>query len=595
MAYDGVVISNVINDIKKASEGGRVLKIQQPSSDVITITIKGYNGQTKLYISCNASLPIVYIADSLPPAPMQAPAFCMLLRKHLGNGRLIKVDQPGFDRVFDFVFEHLDEMGDIGVKHLIVEIMGRQSNIILLDGDMNIIDSMKRVMPDLSDAISKDSDKEIRILYPGQRYKAPEDQGKIDMVSDFSRGVLSDVLAGKNVNVSKAIFTSFTGFSKGLAEEIVYRSKIDARQSFNELTEKEKESLLECIEDMVICIKEGRFTPCIAYIDGVAKDYHSFRLTRFNELNCPENATISTILHEFYKHKEKNISLKSSSSDIKKLLTTLIERATKKYDLQLSQMKDTEDRDKYKVYGELINTYGYNLKVGESKLTCINYYDNQEITIPLDPNLSAQENSQKYFAKYNKKKRTYVALTEFLARTKEELDYLLSAKHNLDMATSDEDIAQLRQELIKADIIKKKKSSKGERKIKASEPLHFISSDGYDIYVGKNNIQNDELTFGFAEGKDIWFHAKQMPGSHVIVKLKANDKGLMDIPDRVFEEAASLAAFYSSGKEAPKVEIDYTERKNLKKPPQAKPGYVIYHTNYSMMAEPKVDGIKLVQ
>ena len=594
MAYDGVVISNVINDIKKASEGGRVLKIQQPSSDVITITIKGYNGQTKLYISCNASLPIVYIADSLPPAPMQAPAFCMLLRKHLGNGRLIKVDQPGFDRVFDFVFEHLDEMGDIGVKHLIVEIMGRQSNIILLDGDMNIIDSMKRVMPDLSDAISKDSDKEIRILYPGQRYKAPEDQGKIDMVSDFSRGVLSDVLAGKNVNVSKAIFTSFTGFSKGLAEEIVYRSKIDARQSFNELTEKEKESLLECIEDMVICIKEGRFTPCIAYIDGVAKDYHSFRLTRFNELNCPENATISTILHEFYKHKEKNISLKSSSSDIKKLLTTLIERATKKYDLQLSQMKDTEDRDKYKVYGELINTYGYNLKVGESKLTCINYYDNQEITIPLDPNLSAQENSQKYFAKYNKKKRTYVALTEFLARTKEELDYLLSAKHNLDMATSDEDIAQLRQELIKADIIKKKKSSKGERKIKASEPLHFISSDGYDIYVGKNNIQNDELTFGFAEGKDIWFHAKQMPGSHVIVKLKANDKGLMDLPDRVFEEAASLAAYYSSGKDAPKVEIDYTERKQLKKPPQAKPGYVIYHTNYSMMAEPKVDGIKQV-
>ena len=594
MAYDGIVISNIIHDIKEACEGGRVLKIQQPSSDVITLTIKGYKGQTKLYISCNASLPIVYIADSLPPAPMQAPAFCMLLRKHLGNGRFVGVTQPGFDRVFDFAFEHMDEMGDIGTKHLIVEIMGRQSNIILTDSDMKIIDLVKRVMPDLSDAVSNNSDKEVRILYPGQEYKAPEGQGKIDIVSDYSRGVLSDSLAGKSTNVSKAIFTSFTGFSKGIAEEIVYRSRIDARAAFNELTGIEKERVLDAFEEIIKCIKEGSFNPCIAYVDGVAKDYHSIKLTRFDELSCPEDATISGLLHEFYQQKEKSITIKSSSSDIKKLLTTLIERATKKYDLQLSQMKDTEDRDKYKVYGELINTYGYNLKGGDSELTCINYYDNQEITIPLDPNLTAQENSQKYFAKYNKKKRTFVALTEFLEKTKEELDYLLSAKHSLDMASGDEDIAQLRQELEKADIIKKKKSSKGERRIKASEPLHFISSDGYDIYVGKNNIQNDELTFGFAEGKDIWFHAKQMPGSHVIVKLKANDKGLMDLPDRVFEEAASLAAFYSSGKEAPKVEIDYTERKNLKKPPQAKPGYVIYHTNYSMMAEPKKEGVNQV-
>ena len=296
MAYDGVVISNVINDIKKASEGGRVLKIQQPSSDVITITIKGYKGQTKLYISCNASLPIVYIADTLPPAPMQAPAFCMLLRKHLGNGRLIRVEQPGFDRVFDFVFEHMDEMGDIGTKHLIVEIMGRQSNIILLDGDMNIIDSMKRVMPDLSDAVSNDSDKEVRILYPGQEYKAPEGQGKIDIVSSYSRGTLSDTLSSKSVNVSKAIFTSFTGFSKGLAEEIVYRSDIDARAMFNELTSDEKERVLDAFEEIIKCIKEGSFNPCIAYVDGVAKDYHSIKLTRFDELSCPEDATISRTL-----------------------------------------------------------------------------------------------------------------------------------------------------------------------------------------------------------------------------------------------------------------------------------------------------------
>ncbi|SEQ08900.1 Predicted component of the ribosome quality control (RQC) complex, YloA/Tae2 family, contains fibronectin-binding (FbpA) and DUF814 domains [Lachnospiraceae bacterium NE2001] len=612
MAYDGIVISNVINDIKSECLGGRVVKVQQPSSDTITFTIKGFKGQTKLYMSVNNSLPIVYIADTLPQAPMQAPAFCMLLRKHLGNGRLTDIRQPGFDRVFDFVFEHLDEMGDLAERHLIIEIMGRQSNIILTDADYMIMDCLRRVMPDLGAAILEDTkngasnatNNKDRILFPGQKYEAPDSQGKLDPVSEeipFDRDLFEKTLVAKSVPIPKAIFTSITGFSKSTAEYIVDAAGVDGRKSFADVSEVEKDRLFEYLSLAVRSIKAGAYSPKIIYVDGRPKDYLSISEFRDIEQTGLENQdSISKLLIRFYSEKEKQINVRSKASDIKKLLQTAIERSARKYDLQRGQLADTEDRDKYRIYGELLNTYGYELRGGEDSLTCINYYDNQEIKIPLDPTLTAQENSQKYFAKYNKKKRTSEALTDFVKQTREELDYLLSAKHSLDMAENDEDIAELRSELERAGVIKKKASSKGARKMAAGKPLHFISSDGYDIYVGKNNIQNEELTFGLATGRDLWFHAKQMPGSHVIVKVKEGDLRLEDIPDRVFEEAAGLAAYYSSGsnesdtsggsvagvESSQKIEVDYTERKNLKKPPQARPGYVIYHTNYSMMAAP---------
>ncbi len=631
MAYDGIVISSIIHEIKEQCLGGRVVKVQQPGNDTITLTVKGFKGQTKIYLSVNNSLPIVYIADTLPQAPMQAPAFCMLLRKHLGNGRLVDILQPGFDRIFDFVFEHLDEMGDLSQRHLIVEIMGRQSNIILTDSDYMITDCLRRVMPDLG---SNDVDeKKLRILFPGQKYESPDSQDKINPVeintvsekNSFDRDSYEKYLVSKTMPIPKAIFTSITGFSKSTAEYLVDKAGIDGRKAFSDLSAEEKDRMFDILKMVIDKIKAGDYSPEYIYSDGIKKDYVA--ISDFstdtddkmdseagNESGTTSEISMSELLIDFYNNKEKQINVKSKSSDMRKVLQTAVERASRKYDLQLSQLKDTEDRDKYRIYGELLNTYGYNLKGGEDSLTCINYYDNQEITIPLEKDLTAQENSQKYFAKYNKKKRTFEALTGFVKQTKEELDYLLSAKHSLDMAETDADIAEIRSELERAGIIKKKSNSKGARKQVAGKPLHFISSAGYDIFVGKNNIQNEELTFGLATGRDIWFHAKQMPGSHVIVKVKEDDKEMNDIPDSVFEEAASLAAFYSSGNNAKidtgsssksdsksiskletKIEIDYTERKNLKKPPQAKPGYVIYHTNYSMVAAPSREGVKQVE
>ena len=595
MAYDGIVISGVIKEIKDACLGGRVVKIQQPTSESITLTIKGFKGQTKVYISVSPGLPIVYLADKLPQAPMQAPAFCMLLRKHLSNGRLVDIKQPGFDRIYDFVFEHLDEMGDLGERHLIVEIMGRQSNIILTDSDMGIMDSIKRVMPDLSEAVSKDDDKKVRIIYPGQVYEYPDSQGKINPLDEekpFDRYTFEKRLVSSQLPIPKAIYTSITGFSKSAAEYITASAGVDGRKGFGDITVEEKDRIYDEIQGVIARVKAGEYNPGIIYSNGVPKDY--IATLSETDIEAKRFNSISELLIDFYNNKEKQLNVRNKSADIKKVVQSAIERTSRKFDLQLGQLKDTEDRDKYRIYGELLNTYGYELRGGEKTLKCTNYYDNQEIEIPLDANLSAKENAQKYFAKYNKKKRTYEVLSGFAVETKAELEYLLSVKHSLEIAETDSDIADLRRELEETSILRKKGRDKGDRRKEKGHPLHFVSSEGYDIFVGKNNIQNDELTFDIATGKDLWFHAKQMPGSHVIVKLKSSDKGLEDVPDSVFEEAASLAAFYSSGSTAPKVEIDYTERKNLKKPPQAKPGYVIYHTNYSMMAEPKVIGVEKV-
>ena len=269
------------------------------------------------------------------------------------------------------------------------------------------------------------------------------------------------------------------------------------------------------------------------------------------------------------------------------MVSTVLERSRKKYDLQLKQLKDTEKREKYKVYGELINTYGYGLEEGAKNLTALNYYTNENITIPLDTQLTPQENAQKYFDRYNKLKRTYEALTELIKETQEEIEHLESISTSLDIAVSEEDLTQIKEELTQFGYIKKKHIGK-KVKIK-SKPFHYLSTDGFHIYIGKNNFQNDELTFKFASGNDWWFHAKGIPGSHVLVKTNGEE-----LPDRAYEEAGRLAAYYSKGRGNDKVEIDYLQKKNVKKPNGSKPGFVVYYTNYSLVASPDINGLTLI-
>lgn len=577
MAFDGVVISNIVYDLKEKLTGGRIYKIYQPENDELNIVIKNNKDSYRLMLSADASLPLIYILGLSKENPMSAPNFCMLLRKHIGNGRIIDVMQPGFERIVEFTIEHLDEMGDVCRKKLIIEIMGKHSNIIFTDHKGMIIDSIKHV----SHLVSS-----VREVLPGRRYEYPPDGGKINPM-ELDRGLFDSTVMTKTADACKAIYTSLTGFSPVVANEICYRADIDPRTSVAELGEG-ADRLYKCTMDIVDQIKRRDYDPVIVFDGYKPVEFSSVMLTMYSDKQIEHRNSISELLDEYYYRKALVTRMRQKSTDLRRIVQTAIERTSRKYDLQMKQLKDTENREKYKVYGELINTYGYSVKQGEKSFKALNYYTNEEIIIPLDSQIPVMDNAKRYFAKYNKQKRTCEALTKLTVETREELEHLQSVQAFLDMAVDEAALAEVKEELTMCGYIRGHYGSKNNKKKVKSKPYHYVSSDGFHMYVGKNNLQNDELTFKFANGKDMWFHAKKMPGSHVIVKLMEAD----ELPDQTYEEAARLAAHYSSGRTNPKVEIDYTERKNLKKPAGAKPGFVIYHTNYSMVAEPDISGIQ---
>jgi predicted ribosome quality control (RQC) complex YloA/Tae2 family protein len=577
MAFDGVVISNIVYDLKEKLTGGRIYKIYQPENDELNIVIKNNKDSYRLMLSADASLPLIYILGLSKENPMSAPNFCMLLRKHIGNGRIIDVMQPGFERIVEFTIEHLDEMGDVCRKKLIIEIMGKHSNIIFTDHKGMIIDSIKHV----SHLVSS-----VREVLPGRRYEYPPDGGKINPM-ELDRGLFDSTVMTKTADACKAIYTSLTGFSPVVANEICYRADIDPRTSVAELGEG-ADRLYKCTMDIVDQIKRRDYDPVIVFDGYKPVEFSSVMLTMYSDKQIEHRNSISELLDEYYYRKALVTRMRQKSTDLRRIVQTAIERTSRKYDLQMKQLKDTENREKYKVYGELINTYGYSVKQGEKSFKALNYYTNEEIIIPLDSQIPVMDNAKRYFAKYNKQKRTCEALTKLTVETREELEHLQSVQAFLDMAVDEAALAEVKEELTMCGYIRGHYGSKNNKKKVKSKPYHYVSSDGFHMYVGKNNLQNDELTFKFANGKDMWFHAKKMPGSHVIVKLIEAD----ELPDQTYEEAARLAAYYSSGRTNPKVEIDYTERKNLKKPAGAKPGFVIYHTNYSMVAEPDISGIQ---
>ena len=595
MALDGVAISGIKHEIEKQLIGGRIYKIYQPETDEICLVVKNRvddNNETfRLVISADASLPLIYLTSTTKENPISAPNFCMLLRKHIGNGRIVGVKQPGFDRIIEMTIEHLDEMGDICSKRLIVEIMGKHSNIIFADENGTIIDSIKHISHQISS---------VREVLPGRIYEYPPGKDKVNPLMVDVNFFMNHILE-QPLSVAKAIYGSVTGMAFTTAMEIAYRAGIDGDRPVSSLAMNERESLYKSFQSLMRDIEDGRFSPCIAFDGYEPKEFSSVMLTMLKEGELIEEPgkgikgvksyeSTSRVIEEYYSKKSVVTRIRQRSTDLRKIVSNAIERTSKKYDLQLVQLKDTEKRDKYKVYGELITAFGYGASEGARELTCENYYDGSQITIPLDPEISVMENSKRYFARYNKLKRTYEALTELTESSKAELDYLMSVQNSLELATSEQDLNEIKSELIESGYIRGRVDSKKNRRNEKSKPLHYISSDGFHMYVGKNNYQNDELTFKLADNGDMWFHAKQMPGSHVIVKTG----GERELPDSTYEEAARLAAYYSSGKASPKVDIDYTQKKNLKKPPKAKPGFVIYHTNYSMTIEPDIHGIKEV-
>ena len=602
MAFDGITVAGLCSELQDTIGGGRIYKIAQTDKNELVITIRPPaergGGQLRLYLCADPSLPLVYLTRTSRQAPLQAPAFCMLLRKHLQNGRIVSVTQPGLERILRFEVEHRNEMGDLCTHYLIVEIMGKHSNIIFLDDKDMIVDSIRHV----SSLVSS-----VREVLPGRPYFIPDTQSKKDPLTETRQGFLS-VLDNGNMDVAKLLLRSYTGFSTVAAQELAHRADLTQDRSAALLSPEEKESLLYQFEKLILQINEKKFTPVMycrqgeGHSTGAPAEFSLIQLSHYADCIEVPYESPSALLEDFYARKNVYTRIRQRSADLRHIVQTILERDVHKYDLQCRQIKDTEKRDKYKVYGELLNAYGYSVPAGAKSCELDNYYTGQKITVPLDPTLTPQQNAQKYFDRYARMKRTNEALTRLTAEVSAEIEHLRSIQNALEFSTTDGDLSQIRREMEESGFLRRKytgsknlrgESKKGRSRTPQSKPLHYISSDGYDLYVGKNNTQNDEITFHMADGRDIWFHANDMPGSHVI--LRSGGRTMDEIPDRVFEEAASLAAYYSSGREQGKVEIDYLERRNVKKPSGAAPGFVVYYTNYSILARTDISALREVQ
>lgn len=577
MALDGIVICAMAQELKNTILGGRISKIAQPEPDELMLTIKKERQNYRLFLSAGAALPLVYLTQENQPGPMTAPNFCMLLRKHINGGRIVGIRQPGLERIIHLDIEHLNELGDLCQKTLTVEIMGKHSNIIFCKEDQTIIDSIKHVSLQVSS---------VREVLPGRMYFIPDTMKKTDPLQ-ISPELFAKQILEKPVPLAKAIYSSFTGISPLIAEELCHRASLESARSANSFCSDEIRHLYRQFTFLMDDVKQGNFTPHIVMRGKEPIEFSVLPLTVYDDLERRSFPYVSAMLETFYAEKNAAARIRQRSADLRRIVQTALERAQKKYDLQQKQLKDTEKRDQYRVYGELLNTYGYTLEAGAKKLDAVNYYTGEEVSVPLDGTLSAQENAQRYFDKYTKQKRTYEALSSLIKDTREEILHLESIATSLTIASAESDLAQIKEELAQYGYIRRHFS--GKRPKITSKPFHYLSH-GYHIYVGKNNFQNEELTFKFASGSDWWFHVKGAPGSHVIVKT---DNQLP--PDAVFEDAARLAAYYSQNRSAQKTEIDYMQKKHVKKVAGAKPGFVIYHTNYSMVIDSDISQIRMLE
>ena len=610
MAFDGITTACLCREFAQRLEGARIYKIAQTDRDELVLTLKPAaergGGQCKLYLSADASLPLAYFTTRTRQAPLQAPAFCMLLRKHLQNGRIVSVTQPGLERILRFEVEHLDEMGDLCRHTLVIELMGKHSNIIFLNEEEQIVDSIKHI----SSLVSS-----VREVLPGRPYFVPDTRNKRDPLTETPEA-FDSLMASMQTAPAGLLSSSYTGLSRQMAEELCDRASLSNDRSASSMTSQDRASLWKEFRSLMQDVQEGRFAPSIYYKKeeggrrGAPREYAAVPLQiyggfgqQYEEVSFD---SMSALLETFYAQKNEVTRIRQKSADLRHIVQTILERDLHKYDLQCKQIRDTEKRDKYRIYGELLNAYGYSVPAGSKSCEVDNYYTGEKLRIPLDPTLTPMQNAGKYFDRYTKLKRTNEALTALTAEVKSEIDHLKSIRTSLDLATNEGDLAQIRQELEDSGLVRrhtgggkkrpgfdKSSAGKGRARTPVSKPLHYVSSDGYDIYVGKNNTQNDALTFHFADPADIWLHANDIPGSHVI--LRTGGKSMEEIPDRTFEEAASLAAWYSAGRAQGKVEIDYLLRRNVKKPGGAKPGFVVYYTNYSILARADISGIREVE
>lgn len=579
MALDGIVIAALVKELRDTLLGGHIQKIAMPEKNELLLTVKNHAAQHRLLISCEASLPLLYLQAENKPSPLTAPGFAMLLRKHIGSGKITAVEQLGLERIVRIETTQLNELGDIAPRALYTELMGKYSNIIFADENDVILDSMRRVPASVSS---------LREVLPGRPYFVPEKLQKTNPLELSETDFTAALTAQGSLPLDRALSSAFSGISSLIAQEVLFRTSLEPREVFDGLSAEKRNALYSVFSSLMEAVRTERFEPVMYLRDEVPVEFSALPLETLKAegLEARRYTSVSELLYSYYALRAESSRMRQKSSDLRRLVQNHLERSQRKRILQEKQLADSQKKEKYRVYGDLLNSYAYQIPAGADHYVAENFYDeNRPLRIPLDKNLSPAENAKKYFDRYAKLKRTELAVGAELEKTVQEEAHLASVLTALELATEESDLAEIREELAAFQYVKRQRAQKGKRPQKIqSHPLHFRSSDGFDIYVGKNNYQNEELTFKVASGSDWWFHAKGMPGSHVIVKANGQE-----LPDRCFEEAAALAAYYSKGRDQDKVEIDYLQRRNVKKVNGAPPGFVIYHSNWSMMAKPRAE------
>ena len=575
MALDGMYLSFLVSKVNELLTGAKVDKIHQPSKNELVFIMRTRGGMHKLYFSADANSPRFAVTESVPENPQTPPMLCMLFRKRLVGATLLGVEQFGLDRTAFFNFDATNEIGDRVKLTLAVEIMAQHSNVILFDSDNRIVDALRRVDAEKSS---------YRLVLPGAQYKLPPAQEKLDIRNEEPQRICRDILALENSRLSSAVLKTVQGVSPLLAREVAFRVCGDDK-GVGELTTEEKMSLLCEISALKsIVIKDEAKPTMVLDESGKPMEFSFMPVTQYgNSYKVIEKEDVFCLLEDFYFERDRLLRTRSKGAELFKLLDTAIERTARKLNNQQEDLRRCADRDELKINAELITAAQYRLQKGAGVYEVENYYDNNSIVkISVDPALSPSQNAQKLYKEYRKACTAENMLVKLIDEGEQDLEYLKSVRDMLERSTLEREFGEIKDELISQGFIKPKKSGKKQMKKQALPPLEFKTSQGFTVLVGRNNVQNDKLTFKTGRKGDIWLHAQKCPGSHTLL---LSDGG--EIPDDAIVEAAEIAAYYSSARSSTLVTVDYTDVKNIKKPNGAKPGFVVYYTYYSVNVKPK--------
>lgn len=584
MPFDGITIHALTDEIKAIIVGSRIDKIHQPENDEIVFHIRHDRTNYKLLLSADSNLPYFGMIDVKKENPVIAPMFCMLLRKHIAGGRVIDFEQLELERVIILTVESRTELGDLTIKKIIFEIMGKHSNITLVDEDYKIIDCIKRIALGVN---------RYRQLFPGITYLYPPND-KIDPRIEVEENFIKMIHKSESRPTFKHIYMTYQGISPIISKEFCLQANIDFTRNQDTLTDGEINELYKQFDSFFSDYDQKIFKNQIIYLKNQAlKDLTIVELSPYqsDEFEIKYFDTTIEIVNEYYANKNSVNKLLQRSQNLRKTIQGKIVRQKKKIQNLKEDLMFADKADTYKIKGELILANIYKIEKGMKKIVVDNFYDNNTpITINLDYQLSPSDNAQRLFKRYSKFKTAQIKVQEQLGYTEDEIKYLEHVLHNIEQSPDQNNFEEIKEELILTGYLRDKQKGKKKKKIK-NEPFHYLSSDGFEILAGKNNLQNDVITLKVASKSDVWFHTKNIPGSHVIVRAYGKK-----VPEQTLKEAAMIAAYHSKAKESSQVPVDYTDVRYLKKPNGAKPGMVIFSRNSTMYVTPIVSEImKLVK